>query len=162
ELFSELEFAALSREYSDAASAAKPAAVATRETSKADYSRIGSLAELENFVESLWSRERFGISISERDGLPFGVAIAPEEGKAALIDLARFDDRQKPLAKIKEILENGLVRKVVHDWKGALTSLDRLARQEQTGALANESDGSIQDFASAIRIEGVEEDTLIA
>jgi DNA polymerase I len=161
ELFSELDFAALTREYSDAATAAGPTAVAAREPGKADYSRIGTRTELESFVESLWSKERIGVSIAEREGLGFGIAIAPEEGTACLIDLDKFEDRQEPLAAIKDVLENGLVRKVIHDSKGALTSLNRLI-EGRTDAVANKSNGGIRDFSPAIRIEGVEEDTLIA
>ncbi|HSB08964.1 MAG TPA: DNA polymerase I [Blastocatellia bacterium] len=168
ELFSELEFAALTREYSDAAAGTKPAAtVATREAGQASYSRVETRAELDRLVESLWEKERFALAIAERDGGAFGVAIAPKEMQAALVDFTTFAARQDPLAKLKEVLENGLVRKVIHDWKGALTALDRCARERATNdaplmAFAKECDGEIQDFAPAIRIEGVEEDTLIA
>src|SRR5215510_10914353 len=162
ELYSELEFAALTREYSDAATAAKPAAAAAFESAKTDYLRIGTRAELDSLVESLWSKERFGVSIAERDGFAFGVAIAAEDSTSALVDLEKFGDRQEPVGKIEEVLENGLVRKVTHDWKGTLTSLDRLARPDQPEVIEKERDGEIQDFTPAIRIEGVEEDTLIA
>jgi DNA polymerase-1 len=67
---------------------------------------------------------------------------------------------------VKEVLENGLVRKAIHDWKGALTSLDRYIREREENApgmaLAQSSDGGIRDFVPAIRIEGVEDDTMIA
>lgn len=166
ELFSELEFAALTREYVDAADESKPAVtVAARESGQANYSRIGTRAELDRLVESLWDKERFGLSIAERGGGAFGVAIALKESQASLVDFTAFDPRQDPLAKLKEVLENGLVRKVVHDWKGALTALDRCVHDRETKAaplFAKECKGEIQDFAPAIRIEGVEEDTLIA
>src|SRR4030095_10506113 len=134
---------------------------------KAHYSRVTNDKELERLVESLWSKDCFCLAIAERKNWPSGVAIAPEEMKAALVDFERFDAKQDPLPKIKEVLENGIVRKVIHDWKGALTSLDRYVCQRDDSnaplmAYAKECDGGIQDFKAAVRIEGVEEDTLIA
>ena len=168
ELFSELEFAALSREYVDAADETKThATVAKREAGRASYSVITTGPELDRFVESLWDRERIGLAIAERDGSVFGLAIAPREMQAALVDFSAFNAKLDPLMKLKEVLENGLVRKVIHDWKGALTALDRCAREREADeaplmAFAKECAGEIQDFVSAIRIEGVEEDTLLA
>ena len=68
---------------------------------------------------------------------------------------------------MKEVLENGLVRKAIHDWKGALTELDRYANPPQVShapltLFPTEQEGGIKDFSPAIRIEGVEDDTLIA
>jgi DNA polymerase-1 len=167
ELFSELEFAALTKEYSDAAGATEaPAMAAARESGKAKYSRIGTRAELDRFVETLWTKDRFGLSIGEHDGSLI-VAIAPEESEASLIDSGAIKMKDDPIAAVKAVLENGLVHKAIHDWKGALTSLDRCIRRRQDSdaplmAFANECDGAIRDFAPAMRIEGVEDDTLIA
>jgi DNA polymerase-1 len=167
ELYSELEFAALTREYVDAADTTKPAlTVAARATGKAAYSRITTKGELEQFLESIWEKERIGVSIAEREGAVFGIAIAPDEMRAAIVDFSAFNAKQNPLSKLKEVLENGLVHKVIHDWKGALTALDRCANQQQETdaplmAFAGGCDGAIQDFVAKIRIEGVEEDTLL-
>jgi DNA polymerase I len=168
ELFSELEFAQLSREFSDASDGSNPAeSVAVRDSGKATYSLIGTPAELDRFVESLWTKDRIGLSVAERKGEVCGVAIASEEMRAAYINLEKFDSKQDPLSKLKEVLENGLVRKAIHDWKGALTSLDRCVHQREMSdaplmAFARECDGGMQDFIPAIRIDGVEDDTLIA
>ena len=168
ELFSELEFAQLVREFADAADSTKAAAtVATRESGKANYSMVSTRNDLDRVVESLWTKDHFGLAIAERKGGVYGVAFAPEEMKAALVDFENFEAKQDPLAKVKEVLENGLVRKAIHDWKGALTSLDRYVCQREEGnaplmAFAKECDGGIQEFTPAVRIEGVEDDTLIA
>jgi DNA polymerase-1 len=168
ELFSELEFAQLVREYSDAADSTKVAVtVAARASGKADYTRITTRTELDRIVESLWTKDRFGLAIAERKAGAYGVALAPEEMRAGLVDFEKFDKKHDPLPRIKEALENGLVRKAVHDWKGALTSLDRYVCQRDDSnapliAYAKECDGGIQDFTPAVRIEGVEDDTLIA
>jgi DNA polymerase-1 len=167
QLFSELEFAALTKEFSDAEGKTEaPAMVAARESGRATYSRITTRAELDKLVETLWTKERFGLSVGEHDGSMI-VAIAPEENEAALIDVDGLNSKDDPLATVKEILENGLVRKSLHDWKSALTSLDRCIRRREHNeaplmAFANECDGAIRDFTPAIRIEGVEDDTLIA
>jgi DNA polymerase-1 len=168
ELFSELEFAQLAREFADAADSTKAAAtVATRESGKANYSMVSTRNDLDRVVESLWTKDRFGLAIAERKGGVYGVAFAPEEMNASLVDFETFEPKQDPLEKVKEVLENGLVRKAIHDWKGALTSLDRYVCQREEGnaplmAFAKECDGGIQDFTPAVRIEGVEDDTLIA
>ena len=168
ELYSELEFAALTREYVDAADDTKTAAtVASRAAGKASYLRIATRADLDSFVEAVWHKERIGVSIAEREGIVFGIAIAPTEMQAAIVDFSAFNAKHDPLAKLKEVLENGLVRKVIHDWKGALTALERCSRERDTNeaplmAFAGECDGAIQDFVARIRIEGVEEDTLLA
>lgn len=168
ELFRELEFAQLVREYSDAAEGLKaPPTVAVRESGKANYSLVTNRKELDRLIESLRGKKRFGLSIAERKGDVYGVAFAPEAMKAGLVDFANFEDKQDPLHIVKEALESGAVRKVVHDWKSALTLLDRCARQSEESnaplmAFAVETAGGIQDFCAAVRIEGVEEDTLIA
>ena len=168
ELFSELEFAALVKEYVDAADTTRTSeTVASREAGKANYSRVTTRGDLDRVVESLWTKDRFGLSIAERKEGVYGVAFAPEEMNANLMDFARFEAKEDPIPKVKEVLENGLVRKVVHDWKNTLTSLDRyICQREENNAplmvFAKECDGGIQDFTPAVRIEGVEDDTLIA
>ena len=167
ELFSELEFAQLVREFSDAADATKASAtVASRQSGKADYSQVTSGHQLDALVESLWTKDRIGLAIADRKGAVYGVAFAPEEMKAALVDFENFDAKRDPVPKVKEVLENGLVRKVIHDWKGALTSLDRYARHSDESdaplLFATQNDGAMKDFNPAIRIEGVEDDTLLA
>ena len=168
ELFSELEFAQLVREYADAADSTKVAVtVAARASGKADYTRVTNAKELDRVIESLGTKDRIGLAIADRDGGAYGVAFAPDEMRAALVDFDRFDKKLDPLPKVKQALENGRVRKAIHDWKGALTSLDRYVCQRDDSnaplmAYAQECDGGIQDFTPAVRIEAVEDDTLIA
>src|SRR6185369_270774 len=167
ELFSELEFAALTKEFSDAEGKTEaPAMVAARESGKANYSRITSRLQLGQLVETLWTKDRLGLSVGEHAGSMI-VAIAPEANEAALIDPGAFGSKDDPTPAMKEVLENGLVRKAIHDWKGALTTLDRCIRRSEFSdaplmAFANECDGAIREFTPAMRIEGVEDDTLIA
>jgi DNA polymerase-1 len=168
ELFSELEFAALTREFADAAErTTSGTAVSAREAPTASYTRIAGRAELDRFVESVRGKGRFSLSVGERGGSTFGVALAAEESKASLIEFDKFETKHDPLAKMKEVFEDGRVHKAVHDWKGALNALQRCARDREDNsaplmAFANGCDGGIQEFTPSIRIEGVEDDTLIA
>ena len=163
ELFKELEFSALTREFADAASA-EPARVAD----KLDYRIIDSQATLNNFVRTLWDAESVGIAIGdstirptakgEESGesqlepqleqqceidyeLAEGIAFSTAEGSAAFVDLNKFaEGREAAVASLREVLSNGLLEKSVHDLKRAVGLLDRLN----------------------ITLEGVKDDTLLA
>jgi DNA polymerase-1 len=159
ELFKELEFSALTREFADAASAA-PARVADQ----LDYRIIDSQAALESFVRTLWDAESVGIAIGDSTVRPAekgedsdepqlqqqceidyelaeGIAFSTAEGSAAFVDLNKFaEGRETALASLREVLSNGLMEKSVHDLKRAVGLLDRLN----------------------ITFEGVKDDTLLA
>ncbi|HET8676282.1 MAG TPA: DNA polymerase I [Blastocatellia bacterium] len=179
ELFSELEFSQLTREFADAASHDAVATVAARKPGSARYWRITTRSELERFLNSLWSLDRFAISIAERKGALYGLAISTAQMNAVLVDFEKFEEGAQPLQMIKEALENGLIRKSIHDWKGALTLLDAYVCEREPAAAApakkrgkksddkksddkKSDEGCIQDFKPAIRIEGVEDDTMLA
>jgi DNA polymerase I len=164
ELFSEMEFSQLTREFADAATPDSIATVAARKPGQARYTRIETRAELEKFIRSLYALDRFALSIAERKGVVYGMAISTAQMNAALVDFEKIDDA---LTLLKEALENGLIQKAVHDWKGALTLLHRYCC-EHAPAPADKAivkkitEGAMQDFASVVRIEGVEDDTLLA
>src|SRR6185503_7512485 len=146
ELFSELEFSQLTREFADAATSDAVATVAARKPGKPRYSLITTLDELEKFIKSLWALDRFALSIAERKGAMYGISISTAQMNAALIDLEKFEEGADPLPLVKEMLENGLIRKSVHDWKGALTLLDRyVCGREPIQEAKKEDEGCIQD-----------------
>ncbi|HEY6331162.1 MAG TPA: DNA polymerase, partial [Blastocatellia bacterium] len=110
-----------------------------------------------------WELERIGMALAERNGALYGVAVSTGPGVAYLIDLEHFEPGADALPSVKDVLENGLVRKATHDWKNALHLLDRYARDhDTTGALCRAPDGRICDVEPAIKIEGVEDDTMLA
>jgi DNA polymerase-1 len=148
ELFHELEFQALTREFADAAQAVSAAA-----NDGLDYRLIRKESELKAFVQTLWNAEHIGISIAEstesedqqRCLLPqegaFGIAISTGPGKAAYIDLEKFSEgREVALSLLREVLANGLLEKSVHDLKRAVGLLAPLG----------------------ITLEGVKDDTFLA
>ncbi|HEY7546179.1 MAG TPA: 5'-3' exonuclease H3TH domain-containing protein, partial [Blastocatellia bacterium] len=162
ELFSELEFAQLTREFADAASPDSIATVAARRPGKAKYARITTVAELKSFIHSLWSLDRISIATAERERRFCGLAISTAQMNAVMIDFEKFEEGQDPLELLREVLENGIIRKSIHDWKGALTCLDKYIRDRADKPAKKTPDGSISDFKPAIRLEGVEDDTMLA
>ncbi len=148
ELFRELEFQVLSREFADAAQAVPSSINDAR-----DYRLINKEADLKAFIQTLWKAEHVGIAIAEpsepedeqRCLLPqegaFGIAISTGPGKAAYVDLEKFaGGRETALVLLREVLANGLLEKAVHDLKRAVGLLAPLG----------------------ITLEGVKDDTFLA
>ncbi len=150
QLFRELEFQALTREFSDAASASLEAGVA----SEVRYRIIRSRAELESLVRGLWEAEHWGFAVADsspagggqqgslRDAVaPAGIAISTAAGVSAYVDLENFEEgREAALGPLGDVLANGLLSKSVHDLKRAIALLSKVG----------------------IEPEGVEDDTLLA
>ena len=169
ELFKELEFAALTREFADAATAALPST-----DGASNYQLIDSPAKLETLIQSLWEAERVGIAIADSasplesskeskprkdddeepitDSLPGqqcamdfdqaeGIAFSTSPGVAAFVDFNRFEGgKDQAVASLREVLGNGLLEKSVHDLKRAVGLLSKLD----------------------ITLEGVKDDTFLA
>ena len=161
ELFKELEFSALTREFADAALAASPGA-----TDKLNYKIIDSRPALDAVIQGLWDAESVGVAIADSTTpskpadtgeesdepqvgqqcvmdyeLAEGIAFSTAEGNAAFVDFNRFPEgRESVLASLREVLSNGLIEKSVHDLNRAIGLLARLD----------------------ITLEGVKDDTLLA
>ena len=149
ELFHELEFAALTREYADAAEVR----TATVDT-PLNYRRIQKKAELDNLVRTLFDAETVGVAVA--DSTPAGtgeqecftelestqgIAFAAKSGVAAYVDLQNFEGGSEGfLPPLREVLTNGLIEKSVHDLKRAVGLLSRFD----------------------IQLEGVKDDTFLA
>ncbi len=149
ELFKELEFSALTREFADAATA--PVA---DEGGKLNYKIIKTRRELDKLIQSLWDAESVGIAIA--DSKPAGsgeqqcaieyddaegIAFSTAPGSSALIDFKHFaEGSETAIDAIREVLSNGLLEKTVHDLKRAIGLLGRLG----------------------ITLEGVKDDTFLA
>lgn len=150
QLFRELEFQSLTREFSDAASAVVEAGNAR----ELRYRIIRKRAELDALVRGLWEAEHWGFAVADsspagggqqgsaRDrAKPSGVAISTAAGVSAYVDLENFEDGQEAaLGPLQDVLANGLLSKSVHDLKRSIAILDTVG----------------------IEPEGVEDDTLLA
>jgi DNA polymerase-1 len=134
ELFHELEFTALTREYADAA----VQHAATTESAR-NYRVIQTKNDLNNLVRTLFDAETLGVAVA--DSTPAGtgeqecfteldatrgIAFSTGPGVAAYIDLEKFEGgADQAIAPLREVLSNGLVEKSVHDVKRAVGLLDR-------------------------------------
>ena len=162
ELFKELEFAALTREFADAATVTTGATDASL-----NYRIVDSRAALDSLIKTLWDAESVGIAIADATTasaekrqatqeqlhgqgdeqcvieyeIAEGIAFSTAEGNAAFVDFNRFaEGRDAAVAALREVLSNGLLEKSVHDLKRVVGLLDRLG----------------------ITLEGVKDDTLLA
>lgn len=161
ELFKELEFSALTREFADAAKATAASA-----DGPLNYHLITSRSELDSLIKGLWDAESVGIAVADSTppenpkkkpveegqdvanllcetdyAVPQAVAFSTAEGSSALVDFRTFaDGRESAIAAVREVLSNGLIEKSVHDLKRVVGLLDRLN----------------------IGIEGVKDDTFLA
>ena len=146
ELFRELEFQALSREFADAA---QP----TVATDTRDYKLIRNDTELKALLEKLKNAEHVGLAIAEptegedpqRCLLPaegaFGIALSGAAGVAGYVDLEKFTGgRDAALKRLREVISNSSLEKSVHDLKRAVGLLMPLG----------------------LTLEGVQDDTMLA
>src|SRR6185295_11785645 len=147
ELFNELEFALLSRDYADAAQA-KPATV----SAERKYRLVQTPADLDNLVRTLFDAETVGIAVadstpvasgqqecfSELD-MTQGIAFSTSPGTAAYVDLEKFTGGNA-IESLREVFTNPLIEKSVHDLKRTTSLLDRFN----------------------ITLEGVKDDTFLA
>ena len=149
ELFRELEFANLTRDYADAA-VERPAAAETAR----NYRIVQTKSDLDNLVRTLFDAESIGVAVA--DSTPAGtgeqecftelqatrgIAFSTKAGASAYVDLEKFSGGvDNAISTLREVLSNGLVEKSVHDVKRAVGLLDRFN----------------------ITLEGVKDDTFIA
>jgi DNA polymerase I len=132
ELFSELEFGQLTREFADAAKLATPRAGAAT-VGTVVYKRLSTVAELEKLAKAMLARDRFAFAFAEakttkaeagnlfgeRQKL-IGVAFSTARGQADYFDLENADDREAAVKVLRELFDNGFLEKAVHDLKRAM------------------------------------------
>jgi DNA polymerase-1 len=152
QLFRELEFQNLTREFSDAATAA--AAAQGGATASRRYRIIRKRAELDSLVRGLWEASHWGFAVADStppgagqqaaakdSGQATGIAISTAAGASAFVDLLNFEEgAEAATGPLRDVLSNGLLEKSVHDLKRAVSLLAPLG----------------------IEPEGVTDDTLLA
>lgn len=149
ELFKELEFAVLTREFADAAPLPTAADAAIQQ-----YELVRNKADLERLIEQAFNAEQVGIAVAEAESstpengqcsfeyeATGGIAISLAAGRSTYVDLEKFAGGQSVALKaLQELLGNGLIEKSVHDLKRALGLLAKLQ----------------------VPLEGVKDDTFLA
>src|SRR5829696_6541739 len=149
ELFRELEFANLTRDYADAAVERPATAEAAR-----NYKIVQTKSDLDNLARTLFDAESVGVAVA--DSTPAGtgeqecftelqatrgIAFATNAGGAAYVDLEKFSGGiDAAIGPLRDVLSNGLIEKSIHDLKRAVGLLDRFQ----------------------ITLEGVKDDTFLA
>ncbi|MEP7271900.1 MAG: DNA polymerase I [Acidobacteriota bacterium] len=137
ELFSELEFAQMAREFADGASAAK--APTRSDESAVQYDTISGTTALGELVSAHLGCERVAFAMTGKGTDLTGIALSSAPGGASYFDLEAAAERASAVDQLNEVLDNGLVEKTVHDYKRAL----RLAE------------------AAGVRLENVVDDTML-
>jgi len=149
EIFRELEFSALTREYADAAQA-RPAMA----EESLDYRVIQTRSDLDNLIRTLFDAENVALAVA--DSTPAGtgeqecfseleatrgISFSTKPGTSAYVDLQKFKGGPEAfLPPLREVLSNGLIEKSVHDLKRAVGLLEKFG----------------------IKLEGVKDDTFLA
>jgi DNA polymerase-1 len=147
ELFNELEFALLSRDYADAAQA-KPATP----QGEHNYRLIQTKSDLDNLVRTLFDAETVAIAVADSTSagsgeqecfteldMTQGIAFSTQPGVAAYVDLEKFPGGNA-IEALGDVFANPLIEKSVHDLKRATSLLARFN----------------------IALEGVKDDTFLA
>ncbi|MEO6590441.1 MAG: DNA polymerase I, partial [Pyrinomonadaceae bacterium] len=150
QLFRELEFSSLTREFSDSAplfdSIGEPLVESPRR-----YHLIRTREELDKLVRRLWETEHWSFIVDDSNTKdkadsfakkePIGIAIATGAGASYYIDIENFAEGKDDVnGQLKDILSNGFLEKVTHDYKCNLAVLHKIG----------------------IEPEAVEDDTMIA
>ena len=149
ELFHELEFVNLTKDYADAAVHRPASAEAAR-----NYKIIQTKSDLDELVRTLFDAEHVGVAVA--DSTPAGtgeqecftelqatrgIAFSTNPGVAAYVDLEKFSGGMDTAVNaLRDVLSNGLIEKSIHDVKRAVGLLDRFN----------------------ITLEGVKDDTYLA
>lgn len=127
EIFSELEFSSLTKEFTDA--------VEVDIKEKQDYRIIKNIEDLEKLVRRLWEKECWSFLVDDPIDKansyaklpPRGIAISAEKGSSYYIDLENFEgEKEKAIISLSDILSNGILEKSTHDYKTNLAVLMKL------------------------------------
>jgi len=141
QLFRELEFTALTREFADSA----PLFEETNglKTSERHYTVIKDIDELDKLTRRLWETEHWSFEVddankSERLSCyhavePKGVAISSAAGVSHYIDLENFaGDPEAAIGPLRDILTNGFLEKVSFDYKKNFGALSKIGIEPES------------------------------
>ena len=127
ELFRELEFNTLTREFADSATLfGGPGG--NQGPHVQNYKVISDRTELDKLVRRLWETEHWSIEVDDSNATersscyyrekPLGIAICAAAGASHYVDLENFEGgREEAIGPLRDILSNGFLEKVAHDHK---------------------------------------------
>ena len=136
QLFRELEFNSLTREFADTmplfSGLDSSMPIAERR-----YKIIKTRADLDALIRKLWESEHWSFQVDDSNSPakadsfakhpPLGIAIANGAGASFYVDLENFEDGKEPaIDSLRDILSNGFLEKVTHDFKCNLAVLQKI------------------------------------
>ena len=124
DLFSELEFAQLSREFADAAGKVEPSE--PRPLDEVEYSRHESLGDVRRLSDALHICDRIAFSIAGSGSALEGVGFSSAPGRADFVDLSVIEGKSDALKVVGGLLDNGIIEKSVYDLKRAVATCSGL------------------------------------
>src|SRR5215213_4994956 len=150
-LFRELEFTSLTREFADSTPLFDGLGNEPLVRHARRYQIINNRADLDKLIRRLWETEHWSFQVDDSSSPPKadsyakkpppGVAIATGAGASYYVDLEKFaEGTQSAIEPLRDILSNGFLPKVTHDYKCNLAVLKKIG----------------------IEPEAVEDDTMIA
>lgn len=127
ELFRELEFNSLIREFADSATLFEPAE-GRKPVTERNYSIIDNREDLDKLIRKLWETENWSFEVDDSNAdersscyhkvSPAGLAIATAAGESHYIDLENFKEgKESAFGPLRDILSNGFLEKSAHDHK---------------------------------------------
>jgi DNA polymerase-1 len=119
ELFSELEFT-MAREFADGATASSTPSSKSATETETQYTQVTDADAMKKVAETFLATERVAIAFAGKAGQLDGIGFSAGPGSATYCDLAASNDRNLSVSHLNEVLDNGLVEKVVHDHKRAM------------------------------------------
>lgn len=139
ELFRELEFNLLTKEFSDSAPLfdTLQGDAGTGERVEQKYDVISTRTGLDKLIRTLWEKESFSFAVDDsNEGKwrsafdkvpPLGIAISHTPGISSFIDLENFEGgRESAIRPLADLFANPYVEKSTHDYKCKLAVLQTL------------------------------------
>lgn len=137
QLFRELEFSTLMREFADSAPLFAGLYDSENKPIAKNYQLIQNRADLDKLIRKLWETEHWSFQVDDSNSdakadsyakkPPLGVAIATASGVSHYVDLVNFTEGQnEAITQLKDILSNGFLEKVTHDFKCNLAVLQKI------------------------------------
>jgi DNA polymerase-1 len=137
QLFRELEFTSLTREFADSTPLFDGIGNAPLIEIEKRYKLVKTRADLDALVRKLWETEHWSFQVDDTNSPakadsyakhpPIGVAIATGAGVSFYIDLENFEEgKESAIEPLRDILSNGFLEKVTHDYKCNLAVLKKL------------------------------------
>lgn len=137
QLFRELEFNTLTKEFADSATLFDMHGENTGEKTEQKYELIKNREGLDKLIRKLWETEVWSFEVDDSNKVewnsafdkvpPLGLAIATASGVSHYIDLENFEGgTDAAVGPLRDIFSNGFLDKTTHDYKRNLAVLAKL------------------------------------